>query len=436
MNINFLSNIKISTIFVKYAVIVLVLFSGLSIINAQATLSVQGILKKASGIALEDGEYPITFKIYVVDSTQVKWMETQPEVEVISGIYSVILGVVTPLSLPFDKDYELGISIGSQEMRPRVKLTSAPYALALRGSTNQFPSSGQVLADRVKVAQGVIVNNGAPLVNNTDGSRGYSFNNDNDSGLFSTQGGKVSIFTNGVERFRANTTGTATIGNDTIQGTLGTNNINLFNNGGINYNSSQGNFQGWRLADVDPIGSTSAQGIDADANGGWKEYNKLSGEFMGWNNSTGSQPACLCPFGTFIGNVMVPTNNEHVLKKKFKIAGDFSEIKVKFKYYVIDSWGVNDYGFAGFAVQESGSTFRVGWLESMPTSEVANNRFSTNTFESATQFAGSATVTDLSRDVEMTARRSNIAPTDEFWVFIGSATNGAYAVGPVEIWVR
>lgn len=67
------------------------------------------------------------------------------------------------------------------------------------------------------MAQGVIVNNGAPLVNNTDGSRGYSFNNDNDSGLFSTQEGKVSIYTNGVERFRANTTGTATIGNDTIK---------------------------------------------------------------------------------------------------------------------------------------------------------------------------------------------------------------------------
>ena len=123
-------------------------------------------------------------------------------------------------------------------------------------------------------------------------------------------------------------------------------------------------------------------------------------------------------------------------KKKFKIAGDFSEIKVKFKYHVIDSWGVNDYGFAGFAVQESGSTFRVGWLESMPTLESANNRFSTNAFESATQFAGFNTVTDLSRDVEMTARRSNIAPTDEFWVFIGSATNGIYGVGPVEIWVR
>ena len=429
---------NVPTCISRAMMIMFLLVSTHMFINAQATLSLQGILKKANGIALEDDTYPITFKIYVVDSTQVKWMETITDVEVVSGIYSVILGAnpMFPLNLAFDKDYELGISIGSQEMRPKVRLTSAPYALALRGSTNQFPSSGQVLADKVKVAQGVIVNNGAPLVNNTDGSRGYSFNNDNDSGLFSTQEGKVSIYTNGVERFRANTTGTATIGNDTIQGTLGTNNINLFNNGGINYNSSQGNFQGWRLVDVDPMGSISAQGVDADANGGWKQYSKLSGEFMGWNNSSGTQPEFLAPFGTFIGNMMVPLTNEHVLKKKFKIAGDFSEIKVKFKYHVIDSWGVNDYGFAGFAVQESGSTFRVGWLESMPTLESANNRFSTNAFESATQFAGFNTVTDLSRDVEMTARRSNIAPTDEFWVFIGSATNGIYGVGPVVIWVR
>lgn len=118
--------------------VVLLLISTHLFIHAQATLSLQGILKKANGVALEDGDYPITFKVYVVDSTQVKWMETIPDVEVISGIYSVILGEITPINLPFDKDYELGISIGTQEMKPRVRLTSAPYALALRGSTNQF----------------------------------------------------------------------------------------------------------------------------------------------------------------------------------------------------------------------------------------------------------------------------------------------------------
>jgi hypothetical protein len=42
------------------------------------------------------------------------------------------LGSVTPLSLPFDKPYWVGIKVGDDaEMAPRVPLTSAPDALAL-----------------------------------------------------------------------------------------------------------------------------------------------------------------------------------------------------------------------------------------------------------------------------------------------------------------
>lgn len=438
MKSNLLITFKLSN-YITVLFFLLFTFCSFNIINAQATLSVQGIVKKSNGVALEDGEYPITFKLYAVTmppSNVVLWDETIPNVEVISGIYSEILGEnpSDPLNIPFNADYELGISIGSQEMLPRIRLTSAPYALSLRGETNQFPSTGLVLADDLRVAQGVLARAGVPGLSGVN-KNGYGMIGNNDTGLFSTAYGKVSLFVSNVEKLEVTPNGAKVLG--TMNCNLAeTNQVNIFSNGGISYTSSQGNFKGWRLADVDDIESTGPQGIDADANGGWKEYNKLSGEFMGWNNSSGTTPACLCGFGTFNGNVIVPTNNEHVLKKKFKIAGDFSQIKVRFKYYVVDNWNANDYGFAGFATQENGSTFRVGWLESMPTLETANNRFSTNTFESATQFAGSNTVTDLSRDVEMTARRSGTAPTDEFWVFIGSATNGSYAVGPVEIWVR
>jgi len=439
MKSNLLITFKLSN-FITVLCFLLFTFCSFNIINAQATLSVQGIVKKSNGVALEDGEYPITFKLYAVTmppSNVVLWDETIPNVEVISGIYSEILGEnpSDPLNIPFNADYELGISIGSQEMLPRIRLTSAPYALSLRGETNQFPSTGLVLADDLRVAQGVLARAGVPGLSGVN-KNGYGMIGNNDTGLFSTANGKVSLFVNNVEKLEVTANGAKVLG--TMNCNLAeTNQVNIFSNGGITYtNSNNQSFKGWRLADVDPMESISAQGVDADANGGWKQYSKLSGEFMGWNNSSGTQPEFLAGFGTFIGNIMVPLTNEHVLKKKFKIAGDFSEIKVKFKYYVIDSWGVNDFGFAGFAVQESGSTFRVGWLESMPTLESANNRFSTNAFESATQFAGINTITDLSKDVEMTARRSNIAPTDEFWVFIGSATNGIYGVGPVEIWVR
>lgn len=269
--------------------------------NAQATLSVQGIVKKSNGVALEDGEYQITFKLYEVTmppSNVVLWDETIPDVEVISGIYSEILGEnpSDPLNIPFNADYELGISIGSQEMLPRIRLTSAPYALSLRGETNQFPSTGEVLADKVKVAQGVIVNNGEPLVNNTDGSKGYSFNNDNDSGLFSTQEGEVSLYTNGVERLEVNGSGA------TLHGGLNATNLTLSNNGAITYrNSNNENFIAWRLADVD----------DFDNNlDGWQQYADNS-ETLGWNSSSASDP-CRCgpegsASGVFLNSFLLPS---------------------------------------------------------------------------------------------------------------------------------
>lgn len=123
--------------------------------HAQATLSLQGILKKSNGAALEDGTYNIIFKIYPANSAPNAtplWTEQNPNVELNGGIYSVILGEIEDLDLPFNQDYELGVQLGSQEMSPRIRLTSAPYALALRGSTNQFPSSGPVLADTIRVS--------------------------------------------------------------------------------------------------------------------------------------------------------------------------------------------------------------------------------------------------------------------------------------------
>ena len=125
---------------------------------AQASLSIQGILKKSNGLAVDDGSYTITFKLYetVPPSNTPIWTETQNDVEVFNGIYSAILGQINPLNVTFDQLYELGVTIGSSELSPRILLTSAPYALSLMGSTNQFPSSGQVLADSMLVNGGVI----------------------------------------------------------------------------------------------------------------------------------------------------------------------------------------------------------------------------------------------------------------------------------------
>ena len=65
--------------------------------------------------------------------------------EVVGGVYGVQLGSVTPLNIPFDQVYYLGLTVGAgAEHFPRTKLTAAPYALSLLGQDNKFPSTGMV----------------------------------------------------------------------------------------------------------------------------------------------------------------------------------------------------------------------------------------------------------------------------------------------------
>lgn len=122
----------------------------LTVVNTEAQtsqLSIQGVLRKANGTAVENGQYDITFKLYTTTPTDsIVWEDTMEEVDVEGGIYSVILGSGnTPLDARFDQPYTLGVAIeGGTELIPRAQLTSSPYALSLIGNDNVFPNSGNV----------------------------------------------------------------------------------------------------------------------------------------------------------------------------------------------------------------------------------------------------------------------------------------------------
>jgi hypothetical protein len=111
-----------------------VLFVALSLILGQQsyaqvprTLSYQGALTDASGVSKPDGSYDLTFTLYAVPSGgSAAWSETQ-SVQVKRGLFSAILGSVTPLpdSLTFSHQYWLGVKVGADaELSPRVQLTS------------------------------------------------------------------------------------------------------------------------------------------------------------------------------------------------------------------------------------------------------------------------------------------------------------------------
>jgi hypothetical protein len=94
------------------------------------TISYQGILTQSNGTVVTDGNYSLAFNLYtVLTKGTTLWKETQT-VAVVKGIFNVILGSSTPIALPFNKQYYLGITVGTgSELTPRIQLTSSAYSL-------------------------------------------------------------------------------------------------------------------------------------------------------------------------------------------------------------------------------------------------------------------------------------------------------------------
>ncbi len=97
-----------------------------------STINYQGYVISAAGVPV-NGTVQMVFKIYDVASGGTElWSETQ-NVAVNQGVYSVNLGNVTPIGLPFNQPYYLGVKVGiDSEMTPRIALTSVGYAFRAR----------------------------------------------------------------------------------------------------------------------------------------------------------------------------------------------------------------------------------------------------------------------------------------------------------------
>lgn len=118
-----------------------------------ATLSYQGIVTDDSGQPIQSGTRPMTFSLYDVETGGSSiWSETQPAVPLSDGLFSVQLGTVTPIVLPFDKPYWLGVNIaGSGELAPRTPLTPAPYSRhTLKADSAQRVGQGSVGSENIR----------------------------------------------------------------------------------------------------------------------------------------------------------------------------------------------------------------------------------------------------------------------------------------------
>jgi hypothetical protein len=98
-----------------------------------ATLNYQGYLTTSAGDPVHS-TVPMNFALYrEATGGSALWSEFHPGETVQNGVYSVQLGAVTPLTLPFDVAYYLGVAVGSDpEMAPRLPLVSVPTSLRAR----------------------------------------------------------------------------------------------------------------------------------------------------------------------------------------------------------------------------------------------------------------------------------------------------------------
>ena len=143
------------------------------------TIALQGTLKDAAGTPLT-GPHQVTFSLYdsATEGTPL-WTETQT-VTPTNGLFAVPLGSVTPLNLPFDKPYWVGIKVGDDaEMSPRVPLNSAPYAISVPDNSIGATKLSSNPASLLQVSGGFLSSRvNTPGVGDALISGGFRFRND------------------------------------------------------------------------------------------------------------------------------------------------------------------------------------------------------------------------------------------------------------------
>ena len=400
---------------IRSALFCIFFFCFVGNVLSQLSLSIQGSIQNSSGVALPDGQYELIFNIYdVATGGQAVWTETQPQVEIIGGLYSSILGLITPLTASrtpfnFTKPYYLGVTLkGKQEISPRAELSASAYSLSVSGKSNELPSQGSVgigtLSPSSESQLHVQKTNGTSriLVEGRDTAR-IKFKADADSASISFYGGKVFISNYNI---------------------IFDEGINLASGRTISYNGDTD----WRLIEYDDF-NTDVEGWYSAKN--WQEDERRTIERVRLNT----------PFSKgFMIRQNSGADNSHapVLKKEFNLTGiPHSKVKVVFTYHFFDSWDYkndrDEFAFGAFYLpgttpNATNGIFQLGWRAPGPTGE-----FGTHFSAGYNNILGS--------DFNLTGSMIADGTLGRFWVVFGSnlneaVSNESYAISNIEIWVK
>jgi hypothetical protein len=238
-----------------FFVLTLFSFIGFASASIPQLIAFQGKLTDKNG-ALINGNTAITFNIYTTSTGGTSLYNETQTINVQNGLVSALIGSNNPLTLPFNQQYYLGITVASDsEMTPRLALTAAPYAFNSINAVNSINASYAVNA-----------NNSAYSVNAT---------NANNSGfLGGVAAGSYALF-NG--NYQSMTVGSATNANNSgfLGGVAAS---NYFQNGGA-LTASSASIGGhtpwtaasctWMKSSTQPVPSGNSASITITCNSGY-----------------------------------------------------------------------------------------------------------------------------------------------------------------------
>ena len=134
----------------KYITLFVIVSSGI-FADVGGTISLQGVLRDPDGTTVTDGYYSLTIKLYEnLSGGTAVFTEVVGSAAVQNGVFSIEIGATSTSSsdldaVPFNTTYYVGVTVDSgTEMAPRTKLTVSPYSMALYGSSNIIPNTGNV----------------------------------------------------------------------------------------------------------------------------------------------------------------------------------------------------------------------------------------------------------------------------------------------------
>ncbi len=150
--------------------VMVLLTTGILLAEIPQQINYQGWLSDPSGEPLS-GNYSITFRLFDAETAGTElWTETQTDVSVESGLFHVILGIITPISLDFNGYYWLEIQVEQETLLPRQAISSVGQAV--RASQAEDVQGMDINPRSISVGSGLVIDESGRWVGDPTGLAG------------------------------------------------------------------------------------------------------------------------------------------------------------------------------------------------------------------------------------------------------------------------